>query len=88
MSIRSYVPTFLTFARERTDLRFQLTPIGCGLAGYRPDQIAPMFADDPANATLRARFARLSKLKHRYAKCPKSTVLPIAFGFRYAKTMG
>lgn len=50
--IRSHVDAFLIFAREHTDLRFQLTPIGCGLAGYRPDQIAPMFADAPANVTL------------------------------------
>lgn len=42
----------LTFARERTDLRFQFTSIGCGLAGYRPDQIAPMFADAPTNVIL------------------------------------
>ena len=30
----------------------ELTLIGCGLAGYRPDQIAPMFANAPANVRL------------------------------------
>ncbi len=24
-------------------LQFQVTPVGCGLAGYKPNQIAPMF---------------------------------------------
>ncbi len=41
--------TFLAFARSRPDLTFQLTPIGCGLAGYRREQIEPMFASAPTN---------------------------------------
>lgn len=47
--IAQAVERFKTFARERKDLSFQLTPIGCGLAGYTPEQIAPMFRDAPAN---------------------------------------
>ncbi|WEX09164.1 hypothetical protein [Chelativorans sp. AA-79] len=50
--IRSHVADFLGYARHRPDLRFEVTPIGCGLAGYRPDQIAPMFAGAPANVFL------------------------------------
>ncbi len=50
--IRSHVRDFLDYARHRTDLRFQLTPIGCGLAGYRPDQIAPLFINAPTNVIL------------------------------------
>jgi len=33
----------------RPDLTFQLTPIRCGLASYRPEQIEPMFASAPTN---------------------------------------
>ena len=51
-TIRGYVDQFLGYASRRVDLRFEITPIGCGLAGYRPDQIAPMFADAPANVIL------------------------------------
>jgi hypothetical protein len=51
-TIRGHVHDFLGHARRRADLRFEVTPIGCGLAGYRPDQIAPMFADAPANVIL------------------------------------
>ena len=40
---------FKAFARANPDLTFQLTPIGCGLAGYTPEQIAPMFQDAPSN---------------------------------------
>ena len=55
--IRPYVERFLSFARSRPDLRFQLTPIGCGLAGYRPAHIAPMFRGAPPNVELPPEFA-------------------------------
>jgi len=54
--IQTHVADFLTYARERPAIPFELTPIGCGLAGYRPDQIAPMFADAPANVRLPEAF--------------------------------
>lgn len=41
--IEGYVKKFCQFSRDRTDLGFILTLIGCGLAGYEPKQIAPMF---------------------------------------------
>ena len=54
--ISGHVDHFLRFAAWRPDLRFQVTPIGCGLAGYRPEQIAPMFADAPDNCVLPEEF--------------------------------
>lgn len=54
--IHGHVQEFLDYARRRSNLRFEVTPIGCGLAGYRPDQIAPLFAGAPANAILPAAF--------------------------------
>ncbi|GEC15852.1 hypothetical protein NWI01_17440 [Nitrobacter winogradskyi] len=50
--IRGHVDDFLGYACRRAELRFEVTPIGCGLAGYRPDQIAPRFAGAPANVIL------------------------------------
>ena len=50
--IRGHVRDFLDYAQCRTDLRFEVTPISCGLAGYRPDQIAPMFVNTPTNVIL------------------------------------
>ncbi len=47
--IKQHVSEFLAFARSRPDLAFQLTPIGCGLAGYRREQIEPMFNSAPTN---------------------------------------
>ncbi|MGN0236634.1 MAG: hypothetical protein ACI4AK_00870 [Lepagella sp.] len=36
---------FVQFAANHREMRFLVTPIGCGNAGFCPDQIAPMFAD-------------------------------------------
>lgn len=46
------VETFKTFAAIHPWMTFQLTPIGCGLAGYTPADIAPMFRDAPPNVEL------------------------------------
>lgn len=37
------VERFITFAAKHPELRFLVTPIGCGIAGYNPLQIAPLF---------------------------------------------
>jgi hypothetical protein len=42
-AIELHVRAFLAFAEAHPELQFQVTPIGCGLAGYQPGQIAPMF---------------------------------------------
>lgn len=47
--IKRYVDMFLAFARSNPKLEFQLTRIGCGLAGYKDEQIAPMFVGLPRN---------------------------------------
>lgn len=50
--IRLYVREFVKFARTRPDLCFAVTRVGCGLAGYRDAQMAPMFAGYPSNVYL------------------------------------
>ena len=59
--IRRYVEQFKAFARQHPELTFQVTAIGCGLAGYRPPQIAPMFADAPANCILPDEFKAIGR---------------------------
>lgn len=51
-TISRHVETFLVYAREHPRLRFQVTKIGCGLAGYKEPQIAPMFIGAPENCDL------------------------------------
>ncbi len=51
-SISGYVNEFIAYAKEHSDLEFQVTKIGCGLAGYQESDIAPMFKDAPENCHL------------------------------------
>lgn len=44
-TIKPYVDEFIDFARKHPDLRFLVTPIGCGIAGFKPSQIAPLFKE-------------------------------------------
>lgn len=43
--IRPYVDEFVEYARENRHLRFLVTRIGCGIAGFRDEQIAPLFSE-------------------------------------------
>lgn len=54
--ILPYADSFLGYARDNPELTFRLTPIGCGLAGYRPEQIAPMFRGAPGNVIMPPEF--------------------------------
>ncbi len=46
------VERFLTYANHNPESRFLVTRVGCVLAGYSDEEIAPMFADAPANCSL------------------------------------
>jgi hypothetical protein len=56
--IQPYVTEFLEYARAlaHTDLTFNVVAIGCGLAGYTPADIAPMFKGAPSNVKLPREF--------------------------------
>lgn len=40
---------FLIYAKLHPELKFQLTAVGCGLAGFTSAEIAPIFFDAPRN---------------------------------------
>ena len=50
--VREGVQRFLEYARTHYDLTFQVTRIGCGLAGFREEEIAPLFSGAPPNCQL------------------------------------
>jgi hypothetical protein len=58
-TIEREVGTFLAFAAAHPELRFLVTEIGCGIAGYRPEQIAPFFSDATLNVVLPDDFIRV-----------------------------
>jgi hypothetical protein len=51
-SIQKHVDDFILYAKENPDLRFNITRVGCGLAGYSDEQIGPMFANVPENCLI------------------------------------
>lgn len=40
--IERFIKDFIQYAEDNPDDEFLLTPIGCGLAGYRRDQVKPL----------------------------------------------
>ena len=50
--IKSGVLRFLAFAARHPEMRFWVKAIGCGLAGFDPDDVAPMFKGHPGNVIL------------------------------------
>ena len=64
-TIAPYVDEFIRFAREHRGLTFLVTPIGCGIAGFDVEEIAPLFADaiDDDNIILPEDFVAV--LEHR-----------------------
>lgn len=42
-TIEIFIGDFVKYAKNHPEYTFLLTPIGCGLAGYRRDQIRPLF---------------------------------------------
>jgi hypothetical protein len=53
-TIRPYVDEFIDFARSHPELTILVTRIGCGIAGFIDDEIAPLFknAHDAENIVL------------------------------------
>lgn len=44
-NFRQAVVRFTTCAQENPALRFLVTPVGCGIAGYAPEMVAPWFKE-------------------------------------------
>lgn len=45
--IQAFVDNFLDYVKINPELTFEVVDIGCGIAGFEPEQIAPMFIDYP-----------------------------------------
>lgn len=60
-TIKPYVDEFINLAREWDQNTFYVTRIGCGIAGFTDEEIAPLFdeAYDLYNVRLPESFARI-----------------------------
>lgn len=58
-SIRIFVGDFIRYAKEHPELEFQVTRIGCGLAGHSDNDIAPLFEDAPINCAFDSAWEKI-----------------------------
>jgi hypothetical protein len=56
--IQVSVNKFLDYARENPNTYFLVTRIGCGLAGHKDADIAPMFIGAPSNCEMPIEWAK------------------------------
>lgn len=68
-TIKPYVEEFITFAKQHKELYFYVTKIGCGIAGFKEEEIAPLFCQalKVENICLPKSFADIIK-KEEYGK--------------------
>lgn len=50
--VAAAIDRFLTYAVKNPDDAFLITRIGCGIAGFTDDEIAPLFAIAPTNCII------------------------------------
>ena len=57
-TIKPYVDEFIEFAKQHTEYKFLVTRIGCGIAGFMDEEIAPLFGNavDVENVILPKEF--------------------------------
>lgn len=60
-TIKPYVDNFIALAREWDQTTFYVTRIGCGIAGFSDEEIAPLFAEamDLYNVRLTESFVKV-----------------------------
>lgn len=67
-AIAPYVDEFIRFASAHPELHFLVTPIGCGIAGFRESEIAPLF-----RAALQVENITLPKGFHEVLNAPSES---------------
>lgn len=69
-TIALYVRQFANYARlhwrYKTQYSYLVTRIGCGLAGYKDEEMAPLFSDCPPNCTFDRAWAQWLGHLHNY----------------------
>ena len=67
-TIKPYVDEFIVFAQSHPELKFLVTQIGCGIAGFKVAEIAPLFqnAIDVANVILPKEFVEVKTADDKF----------------------
>jgi hypothetical protein len=69
--LREEVRRFLDYAAEHPEQSFFVTRVGCGLAGYQDNGIAPLFLHAPENCLLPLGWRDLAVLRQGLPQSPK-----------------
>ena len=88
-TIKPYVDEFIGFAKENSGLIFYVTKIGCGIAGFRIEEIAPLFAEaiDVDNIILPEEFVETLKELKRTTPNRDSSWDSYRFRLEYCRHM-
>jgi hypothetical protein len=54
--VKRHVNDFIQYAKDHEFMTFQVTRIGCGLAGFKDKDIAPMFEHAPDNCAFDSKW--------------------------------
>lgn len=65
-TISFYIDEFKQFCINNPHLNFYVTRIGCGLAGYKDQEIAPLFTNSPENCVFDIQWRPYLGDKYKY----------------------
>ena len=69
--LRDEVKSFIKYATAHPEQSFFVTRVGCGLAGYQDNGIAPLFKEAPSNCLLPLGWRDLAMLREGLPPSPK-----------------
>lgn len=69
--LKDEVRRFIEYAKEHPHKSFFVTRVGCGIAGYQDNAIAPLFLDAPPNCLLPLGWRDLAQLRQGLPPSPK-----------------
>ena len=64
-AIIPYVDEYIDFVERNPELQFRMVAIGCGLAGYQPSEMAPLFGKllGKKNVVMPDEFVKVLKMR-------------------------
>lgn len=74
-TIKPYVDRFIEFAKHEKALTFYVTKIGCGIAGFQLNEIAPLFKDALAVTNIRLPKEFVDLIDKDYDEIPRADLL-------------
>jgi hypothetical protein len=66
-TINKYIHQFIEYTLNHPDIKFWVTGVGCGLAGYQAHQIAPLFKGCSSNCSFPEPWMEYLEVKKLYA---------------------